>query len=165
MRSRRVAVELRTLELALFPEGGVFNAQCLWIELRILAGLLLRVVVLQCLHGWLLDNQDADDVEPRSGTDTNIAQYPGGTSRRGGANDNGDKNQHAQTPNDAATYLRIFNPAVEVRQVYFGHVVVRQNGGKGEEQNSQCHKARTKAWELGIHTFLDKARSDSDIRW
>src|SRR5699024_3084489 len=112
-----------------------------------------------------MTNQEPDDAEPRGSTASKIAPYPGGASRRGGTHDNGDKNQHAQTPNDAATYLRIFNPAVEIHQVHFGHVVVRQDSGKGEEQNSQCHKAGTKAWELGIHTFLDKARANSDIRW
>src|SRR5690625_7749570 len=73
-RYRCISVQLWILQFTLFPESSIFDSQCLWVELRIFARLLLLVVILHRLESWTLKDNNPDDIEPCSSTNTDISQ-------------------------------------------------------------------------------------------
>ena len=51
------------------PECRAGDAERPRVEDRVEARFLLPLVVAQCFEGWLLEDEDADDIEPRHQTD------------------------------------------------------------------------------------------------
>src|SRR5690606_41000647 len=87
---------------ALLPERGVLDAQLPGVELGVEARLLLGAVVLERLEGRALQEQDADDVQPRHRADADVTQTPRRTRRRHGAVGDRDEHERLQRAPDAA---------------------------------------------------------------